>query len=324
MRANHADAASQASDVVEPGGERALQQAAVDELLDDRGADADHQHEQHHRRAARPVDQLLGVLRQPVVGERVRPQLAQRQVHERDEDELGEHADRHADEVDGAEAHGVVLDEVAAARAARRHPHPGEVGDPRRRDGGEQGRDGDVVDVLGPRGGDDDGGHDLSDEERAEPRDDGHRHVDGPAGVAQRRSRQIDPHDSPLYRWPPAARPPAIRHPSVSAPEGQLRDIPAAGPRLAGNTRVGSGGVSRRAGAVTDAVAAVGEAPAERDRQRRGVAPAQVVGVRIALGEELVEPDLRAAVLVGQGHDGALGAPGPGALTERPWHGGEQ
>ena len=41
-------------DVVEAGGERALQQAAVDELLDDRRADADHQHEQHHRRRRSP------------------------------------------------------------------------------------------------------------------------------------------------------------------------------------------------------------------------------------------------------------------------------
>ena len=71
-------------------------------------------------------------------------------------------------------------------------------------------------------------------------------------------------------------------------------------------------------------VAAVGEAPAEGYRQRRGVAPAEVVGVWITFDEELVEPDLRAPVVVAQGHDGALGAPGPRALTERPWHGGEQ
>ena len=54
MRANQAAATSHADDVVEAGGERALQQAAVDELLDDRRADAHHQHEQHHRRRRWP------------------------------------------------------------------------------------------------------------------------------------------------------------------------------------------------------------------------------------------------------------------------------
>ena len=80
------------------GGERALQQAAVDELLDDRRADAHHQHEQHHRAADWPGRRAPR--RSPRAGPRrtcPATDPLQRQVHERDEDELGEHADRQAE-----------------------------------------------------------------------------------------------------------------------------------------------------------------------------------------------------------------------------------
>ena len=72
------------------------------------------------------------------------------------------------------------------------------------------------------------------------------------------------------------------------------------------------------------AVAAVGEVPAERDGQAGGVAAAEVVGVRVALGAELLEPDLGPGVLVGQGDHGTLGAHRPRALPIRPGHGAEQ
>ena len=187
MTANHAEAASQASDVVEAGGERALQQAAVDELLDDRRADADHQHEQHHRAAARPVDELLGGLRQPVVGERVRPDAAQRQVDERDEHELGEHADRHADEVDGAEADGVVLDDVAAARTAATPPtsRRGRRSTSPTTAANSVGI-GTSSAVSAPDAARIERGDDLADEEGGDPRDDRDGDVDGAPGLAQR------------------------------------------------------------------------------------------------------------------------------------------
>ena len=60
---------------------------------------------------------------------------------------------------------------------------------------------------------------------------------------------------------------------------------------------------------------AVVEPPAARHRQARRVQLAQVVGVRVALGGQLVEPHGRAGVLVRQGDRGALGAPGSRALA---------
>ena len=55
--------------------------------------------------------------------------------------------------------------------------------------------------------------------------------------------------------------------------------------------------------------AAIVEHPAVRDRQPGRMAHAQVVGVRVTLGEQFVEPDVRPAVVVRERHRGAFGAP---------------
>src|SRR5688572_26466148 len=66
--------------------------------------------------------------------------------------------------------------------------------------------------------------------------------------------------------------------------------------------------------------AAVVEAPAVRDGQARGVAVAEVVVVRVALGGEVLEPHEGAPVLVLQGGRRGRGAAGSRALASHPGH----
>ena len=101
MSANHAATASQATTSVDAGGERALQQPAVDELLDDRRADADHQHEQHHRRRRSARSTSSSAVSDRRSSENVSGHSSRSgRYTSGTQHELGEHADRHADEVD--------------------------------------------------------------------------------------------------------------------------------------------------------------------------------------------------------------------------------
>ena len=98
--ANHADAASQA---------RTWPKRRRTSAAAGRGRPAPRRSARRRRRSARaapamPPSPGRSAPRrspQPVVGERVGPELLQRQVDERDQHELGQHADRHAEQVDG-------------------------------------------------------------------------------------------------------------------------------------------------------------------------------------------------------------------------------
>jgi len=70
--------------------------------------------------------------------------------------------------------------------------------------------------------------------------------------------------------------------------------------------------------------AAVGDVPALGDRETSGVAAAEVVGVRITLAEQVVEPHLGPPVLVRQRDRRPFRAARPGAVTGAGRHGGRQ
>ena len=100
----------------------------------------------------------------------------------------------------GPEADAVVLDRVAGPRPLRRHVAPDEVGDPRRQHAGEERRDRHLVGRLGAGRGDDGGRHELAEDERDDPRDDGDLDVDRPPGITQRRASRpwhLHPHGAP-------------------------------------------------------------------------------------------------------------------------------
>ena len=89
--------------LVETIGERPLQETAIEEFLDHRRTDHDHQNEQQRRRTAGPIDEVLSILGEPVLGERVGPQGFERQVDHANQDELRAGADRQSDQVDPPE-----------------------------------------------------------------------------------------------------------------------------------------------------------------------------------------------------------------------------
>ena len=96
----------------------------------------------------RPVGEVLGVLGQLVPVERLVPDRLERQVHDRHEHELREHADRRSEQVDRAEPQAVVASEVPGAAAARHQGHSSEEGGPHDRRAEEQHPDRDLVGVL--------------------------------------------------------------------------------------------------------------------------------------------------------------------------------
>src|SRR6185312_4661207 len=104
-----------ADDVVQPTGERPLQQPAIHQLLDDRGADDDDEDEDDVPATVRRIGEVAGALLDAVAPERVRPPLLQRPVQQAQQDELGEHADGDADQVDRLEAQAEVGDDRPAA-----------------------------------------------------------------------------------------------------------------------------------------------------------------------------------------------------------------
>src|SRR5687767_14132537 len=93
----------------------------------------------------------------------------------------------------------------------------------------------------------------------------------------------------------------------------EYSDVPGSHRRTR-SIRLASGGGSAGQESPGHAVSAVGEVPAQRDREALGVRRAEVVTVGFALGGELVEPDVRTAVLVGQRHGSRSSAGRPRAL----------
>ena len=65
-----------------------------------------------------------------VIGERLRPEALQWQVHDADHDELSEHADRESDQIDTGEHDPEIGDRILGSGAVRGDPHAGDVGRP--------------------------------------------------------------------------------------------------------------------------------------------------------------------------------------------------
>ena len=213
----------------------------------------------------------------------------------RHQHELGQHPDRHADQVEGPEPDAVVLDDVAGPGPPRRHVAPDEVRDPGREDPGEQRRDRHLVGRVGPGRGDDRARHELPEDEGDDPRGDGDRHVDRPG---RRRGTPC----VAIVACPPA-------RPATVTPGGTRTHCARATRSLSGEE------------GAADGAATVGEAPTEGHRQPCRVAGAQVVAVRLTLRGQVVDPHLGPSVLVRQRDDGGLRAGRSGALATGLRHG---
>ena len=108
-----------------------MDEAPVDEFLDDRCADHDNDDEQERRGTTRPVRETRCVLLKLIIAERVGPDGLERQIHGRDEDDLAEHADPDAENVAAPDAQPVVGGEASAAEPTRHMHHRDEVAAPR-------------------------------------------------------------------------------------------------------------------------------------------------------------------------------------------------
>ncbi len=101
--ANTAATSDEHRSLVETGGERALEQPAIEQFLDDRRSDHHHGEQQQRRRPTGAVDEVLGVLGEAILAEGVGPQRLERQVDDTDHHELRTGADCQTEQVDPPE-----------------------------------------------------------------------------------------------------------------------------------------------------------------------------------------------------------------------------